>query len=109
MKRRDVEFEVGDKVFVRVSPSKGVFRFGKCGKLNPHHVGPFEILDRVGSLAYRLALPLSTHPVHNVFHVSLLRKYIPDESHVLNYDDIEIQANMTYEERPVRILERREK
>ena len=109
LKRRDVEFEVGDKVFVRVSPSKGVFRFGKRGKLNPRYVGPFEILDRVGSLAYRLALPPSAHPVHNVFHVSLLRKYIPDESHVLNYDDIEIQANMTYEERPVRILERREK
>ena len=60
-------------------------------------------------MAYRLALPPSAHPVHNVFHVSLLRKYVPDESHVLSYDDIEIQSNGTYEEKPVRILERREK
>ena len=92
-----------------MSPSKGVFRFGKRGKLNPRYVGPFEILDRVGTLAYRLALPPSAHPVHNVFHVSLLRKYVPDESHVLSYEDIEIQANGTYEEIPVRILECREK
>ena len=81
LKRRNVEFEVGDKVFVRVSPSKGVFRFGKRGKLNPRNVGPFEILDRVGTLAYRLALPPTTHPVHNVFHVSLLRKKRKDGAH----------------------------
>ena len=73
LKRRDVEFTSGDKVFVRVSPSKGVFRFGKREMLNPCYVGPFEIIERVGKLAYRLALPPSMHPVHNVFHVSLLR------------------------------------
>ena len=106
LKRRDVEFSVGDKVFVRVSPSKGVFRFGKRGKLNPRYVGPFDVLERVGKLAYRLALPPSAHPVHNVFHVSLLHKYVPDESHILSYDDIEIQSNGTYEERPIRVLER---
>ena len=107
LKRRDIEFVVGDKVFVRVSPSKGVFRFGKRRKLNPRYVGPFEILERIGKLTYRLALPPSAHPVHNVFHVSLLRKYVLDESHILSYDDIEIQSNATYEERPVRILEHR--
>ena len=109
LKRRNVEFEVGSKVFVKVSLSKGVFRFGKRGKLNPRYVGPFEVLERVGSLAYRLALPPSAHPVHNVFHVSLLREYVPDESHVLSYADIEIQSNGTYEEKLVRILERRVK
>ena len=98
-----------DKVFVRVSPSKGVFLFGKRGKLNPRYVGPFEILERVDKLAYRLALPSSDHPIHDVFHVSLLRQYVPDESHILSYDDIEVQPNGTYEERPVRILERRVK
>ena len=107
MKRRDIEFAMGDKVFVRVSASKGVFHFGKRGKLNPRYVGPFEILERVGKLAYRLALPPSVHPVHDIFHVSLLRQYVPDESHILNYDDIEVQPNGTYKERPVRFLERR--
>ena len=107
LKRRDIEFVVGDKVFVKVSPSKGVFHFGKRGKLNPSYVGQFEILERVGKLAYRFALPPSAHPVHDVFHVSLLRQYVPDESHILNYDDIEVQPNGTYEERPVKIIERR--
>ena len=60
-------------MFVRVSPSKGVFRFGKRGKLNPLYVGPLEILERIGKSAYRLASPPSAHPVHDVFHVSLLR------------------------------------
>ena len=97
LRRRKVEFTPGEKVFVRVSPSKGIFRFGKRGKLNPRYVGPFEILDRVGKQAYRLALPPSAHPVHNVFHVSLLRKYVLDDSHVLNYDDVEVQTDGTYE------------
>jgi hypothetical protein len=108
-KRRNLEFQVGEKVFVKVSPTKGVFRFGKRGKLNPRYVGPFEILDRVGAVAYRLALPPTAHPVHNVFHISLLRKYVSDPSHVLSYEDIEVQPTGTYEEEPIRILERRMK
>ena len=66
-------------------------------------------MERIGKLAYRLALPPSAHPVYNVFHVPLLRKYVSGESHILSYDDIEIQSNDTYEKRPVRVLERRVK
>ena len=76
---------------MKVSPTKGVFRFGKRGKLNPRFVGPFEILQKVGTVAYRLALPPTDHPVHDVFHISLLRKYVPDTSHVLSYEDIEVR------------------
>ena len=76
-------FMEGDHVWLQVSPRKGVIRFGKKGKLSPRFIGPFQILSRVGEVAYKLALPPSLSAVHPVFHVSMLRKYIPDESHVL--------------------------
>ena len=82
-KRRDVEFQVGDYVFLKVSPMKGVMRFGKKGKLAPRYIGPFEILERIGMVAYRLALPPDMSQVHPVFHVSMLREYILDPLHVL--------------------------
>ena len=72
-RRRDLEFQVGDKVFLRVSPWKGVFRFGKKGKLSPRYIGPYEILGRVGLVAYRVALPPALAQIHNIFHVSVLR------------------------------------
>ena len=75
-KRRDVKFEVGDYVFLRVSPMRGVKRFGAKGKLSPRFIGPFQIMDRVGAVAYRIALPPSLSGVQNVFHVSMLRKYV---------------------------------
>ena len=75
VRRRPLEFEVGDHVFLKVMPKRGVVRFGKRGKLLPRFVGPFEILKRVGTVAYRLALPPSMSGVHEVFHVSMLRKY----------------------------------
>ncbi|XP_062119367.1 uncharacterized protein LOC133833126, partial [Humulus lupulus] len=108
-KRRSVEFQVGDHVFLRVSPLRGVRRFGVKGKLSPRFVGPFEILERVGQVAYRLALPPSLSGVHNVFHVSMLRKYVSDTTHVLRYEDLELQTNLSYEERPVQILDRKDK
>ena len=83
-RRRPLEFEVGNHVLLKVSPTRGVFRFGKKGKLSPRYIGPFEILERVGNLAYRLALPPSLSRVHNVFHVSQLRKYVADTSHIIN-------------------------
>ena len=67
---------MGDWVFLKLSPWKGVVRFGKRGKLSPRYIGPYEIIERVGSLAYRLALPPELARIHNVFHVSMLRKYI---------------------------------
>ena len=83
-KCRNLEFQVGDYVFLRVSPWKGVKRFGKKGKLSPRFVGPFEILERIGQVAYRLALPPAFSVVHNVFHVSTLRRYVHDVNHILS-------------------------
>ena len=77
---------VGDKVFLRVRPHKSPIHFGKGSKLAPRFVGPFEILERIGPVAYRLALPPSLSRNHNVFHVSVLRKYVYDESHIIDWD-----------------------
>ncbi|GAV64994.1 Chromo domain-containing protein [Cephalotus follicularis] len=82
-------------------------RFGKKGKLTPRFIGPFEILERVGPVAYRLALPPSLVDVHNVFHVSMLRKYHPDPSHVLQWEPLELRTDLSFEEIPIRILDRR--
>ena len=82
-KRRDVQFEEGDHVFLKISSMKGVQRFGKKGKLAPRYIGPFQILNRVGKVSYRLALPPQMSQVHPVFHVSLLRQYVSDPTHVL--------------------------
>ena len=108
-RRRDLEFQVGDKVFIRVTPLKGVLRFGKKGKLSPRYIGPFEILERVGKVAYRIALPPSLNAVHNVFHVSMLRKYVSDPSHVITYEGLGIEENLYFEEKPMKILDRKEK
>ncbi|XP_060972510.1 uncharacterized protein LOC133038394 [Cannabis sativa] len=108
-KRRDVEFQVGEHVFLRVSPMKGIKRFGKRGKLCPRFTGPFEILEKIGQVAYRLALPPALSAIHNVFHVSMLRKYVSDPSHILSYESLELQPDMTYEEQPVQILDRKDK
>ena len=83
MRRRPLEFEIGDKVFLKVAPIRGIMRFGKKGKLSPRYVGPFEVLERIGAVAYRLALPPPMAGVHDVFHVSMLRKYVADPSHIL--------------------------
>ena len=76
--KRDLEFEVGDRVFLKVSPMKYMMRFGINGKLSPRFVGPFEILERIGTLAYKVALPPSLSKIHNEFHVSNLRKHVFD-------------------------------
>ncbi|KAL0543604.1 hypothetical protein IC582_018704 [Cucumis melo] len=104
VRRKDLEFEIGDKVFLKVAPMKGVLRFERRGKLSPRFVGPFEILERIGPVAYRLALPPSLSTVHDVFHVSMLRKYVPDPSHVVDYEPLEIDENLSYVEQPVEVL-----
>ncbi|KAA0053234.1 DNA/RNA polymerases superfamily protein [Cucumis melo var. makuwa] len=106
VRRKDLEFEVGDKVFLKVAPMRGVLRFERRGKLSSHFVGPFEILERIGPVAYRLALPPSLSTVHDVFHVSMLRKYVPDPSHVVDYEPLEIDENLSYTEQPVEVLAR---
>ena len=88
---------------------KGVMRFGKKGKLSPRYIGPFEILKRIGDFAYKLALPPSLANVNNVFHVSMLKKYIQNSSHVLSYEQLKLSSDLSNEERPVQILEREEK
>ncbi|KAA0032780.1 pol protein [Cucumis melo var. makuwa] len=103
---KDLEFEVGDKVFLKVAPMRGVLRFERRGKLSPRFVGPFEILERIGPVAYRLALPPSLSTVHDVFHVSMLRKYVPDPSHVVDYEPLEIDENLSYTEQPGEVLAR---
>ena len=87
---------------------KGVMRFGKKDKLSPRYIGPFESLDRIGPVAYRVALPPALAGVHNVFHISMLRKYIPDPTHIIDYEPLQIQEDMTYAEEPIRILEKKE-
>ena len=83
-------FEIGEHVFLKVSPTRGVIRFDKQGKLQPRFIGPFEILNRVGNVAYRLALPPTMVAIHPVFHVSMLRKYVYDPTHVISYEDLKL-------------------
>ncbi|KAK5783028.1 hypothetical protein PVK06_037535 [Gossypium arboreum] len=104
LKRRDIEFNVGDRVFLKVSPWMKVLRFGRKGKLSPRFIGPYEIIERIGPVAYRLALPPELEKIHNVFHVSMLRRYRSDPSHIIPHTEIEVQPNMTYSEEPVKIL-----
>ncbi|KAL0534283.1 hypothetical protein IC582_028572 [Cucumis melo] len=106
VRQKDLEFDVGDKVFLRVAPMRGVLRFEKRGKLSPRFVGPFEILERISPVAYRVAFPPSLSTVHDVFHVSMLRKYVPDPSHVVDYEPLEIDENLSYTEQPVEVLAR---
>ena len=103
IKRKALELEIGDKVFLWVAPMKGVMRFGKKGKLSPRFVGSFEVLERVGEVAYRIVLPPALLGIYNVFHESMLRKYILEPSHVLSYEPLQIRDDLSYEEVPVEI------
>ena len=105
-KRKDVLFSAGDLVFLKISPMKGVMRFGKKGKLAPRYIGPFKIRSRVGEVAYRLVLPPELSRIHSMFHVSMLRKYIADPSHVLQPQTVAISEDLTYKEYPVAIVDR---
>ena len=89
-------------------PKRGVVRFGKRGKLLPRFIGPFKIPERIGVVAYRLALPPSMSGVHEVFHVSMLRKYMPDPAHVVDWGQIEVDTDGTFEEGLVCILDSRD-
>ena len=89
-------------------PKRGVVKFGKRGKLSPRFIGPFEILEMVGTVAYRLALPPSMLGVHEVFHVSMLRKYTQDPAHVVDWEQIEVDTDGTFEEGSVCIVDSRD-
>ena len=103
-----MEFEVGDHVFLKVMPKRGVVRYGKRGKLSLSFIGPFAILKRVGTIAYQLALPPSMSGVHEVFHVSMLRRYTLDPAHVVDWGEIEFDTDGTFEEGPVCIVDSRD-
>ena len=108
VRRQPLEFKVGDHVFLKVMPKRGVVRFGKRGKSSPIFIEPFEILERVGTVAYRLALPPNMSGVNEVFHVSILRKCTPDPAHVVDWGEIEVDTDGTFEEGPVCILDSRD-
>ena len=108
-KRRPLTFEVGDYVYLKVSPMKGVQRFGVKRKLAPRYVGPYQIIERKGNVAYKLQLPLEMSTIFNVFHVSLLKRClrIPDEA--IAPTNIKLQLDLTNEEKPIRVLEEMER
>ena len=106
--RRPLEFKVGDHVFLTVMPKRGVIIFGKRGKLSSRYIGPFEVLERVGAVAYRLGFSPSLSSVHEVFHVSMLRKYTPDLTHIVDWGELVVDADGTFEEGPMRIMDNRE-
>jgi hypothetical protein len=105
-RRKPLEFQIGDRVLLKVSPWKGVVRFGKKGKLSPRFVGPFKIIERIGKVAYKLELPQELELVHPVFHVSNLRLCLADEDLHVPLDEIHVDKTMHFVEKPVEIMER---
>jgi hypothetical protein len=106
-KKTPREFKIGDHVYLKVRPRKSSLRMGACSKMTPRYCGPFEILDRVGPIAYRIALP-PTVKAHNVFHVSLLKKYVHDSNHIIDYSMIQVELEGDLFPTPQCILYRKE-
>ena len=104
-RRRPLEFSAGEHVFLRVTPFTGVGRTLKSKKLTPKFIGPYQILRRIGPVAYEIALPPSLDNIHNIFHVSQLRKYVPNPSHILESDSIQVKENLSFEVKPIKILD----
>jgi hypothetical protein len=108
-RREPLYFQVKDHVYVKVSPMKGVSRFGIKGKLAPRYIGPFPILERYGPVAYRLQLPKTLSTVHNVFHVSQLKKCLRVPDRTIEVTDVALEPDMTYSEHPIRVLHQKDR
>ncbi|GKC92990.1 hypothetical protein Tco_1158432 [Tanacetum coccineum] len=106
LKRKPMEFQVGDRVMLKVSPWKWVVRFGKRGKFNPRYVGPFKVLEKVGSVAYKLELPQELRRVHNTFHVSNLKKCYSDKPLAVLLEGLHMDDKLHFVEKPVEIMDR---
>ncbi|GKD36342.1 putative reverse transcriptase domain-containing protein [Tanacetum coccineum] len=106
IRRKPLEFQVGDRVMLKVSPQKGVIRFEKRGKLNPWYIGPFKILKKVRPVAYTLGLPEEINNVHSTFHVSNLKKCLSDESLVIPMKELQLDDKLNFVEEPVEIMDR---
>jgi hypothetical protein len=103
-----LEFEVGDLVYLRVSPMKGVKRFGVKGKLAPRYIGPFPILEKCGTVPYKLDLPLALAGVHEIFHVLQLKKCLKAPMDVVLPEVTPLEADLTYPEHPIKILDQKD-
>ena len=106
LKGKDIQYENDEKKFLKVSPWNKIMRFGRKGKLSPRFIGPYEVIEKVGLVAYRLALPPELEKIHNVFHVLVLRRYRLYPSHVVSLEVIELCLDLTYDEEPIEILAR---
>ncbi|GKF00451.1 putative reverse transcriptase domain-containing protein, partial [Tanacetum coccineum] len=106
IRRKPLEFQVGDRVMLKVSPRKSVIRFGKRGNLNPWYIGPFKIIERIGPMAYKLELPEELSNVHSTFHISNLKKCLSNESHVIQMKELRLDDKLNFVKEPVEIMDR---
>jgi hypothetical protein len=108
-RRKPLQFVVGDQVYLKVSPTKGVHRFGIKGKLAPHYIGPYEIKETCGPVAYQLKLPPHMSAIHDVFHVSQVKKCVRLPTEVLPRPELGIEPDLSYQEHPIKVLDQKER
>ena len=108
-RRKPLQFEVGDHVYLRVSPTKGVQRFGVKGKLAPRYVGPYEIMEVCGPVAYRVRLPPQLSAIHDIFHISQLKKCVRVPTEIIEQQEILVEPDLSYVEYPLKVLDQKER
>jgi hypothetical protein len=109
IRRRPLQFQIGDFMYLRVSPTRGIQRFGIKGKLAPRYIGPFEVIKICGPVAYRLQLPPQLAAIHDIFHISQLRKCVKVPTEIIDPQAIKIESDLTYIEHPIRVLDTKER